>query len=215
MRPTCLAEIVGQPAIVRRLQRYVANPKPACFLFEGPQGTGKTSTAEAFAADLGCECQFTGLNILPASELTIDEARRLFERDLRLKPLGGKYKVLVIEEMERLASGQLLPFLKHHIQSDKPHFPQHLTIIATANHTTAIDRALLDRFTILPFSGGPTFAQACGDVLGRLWEAETDQPLPSYWLDWGAYQSDGLVLFSMRRALASMQAALDLVSVAA
>lgn len=214
-RPACLAEIVGQPAIVRRLSRYVRDPSPACFLFTGPQGTGKSSTAEALAAELGCECDFTGLRIIPASELTIDAARQLFERDLRLKPLGGKFKVLVIEEMERMASAQLVPYLKHWMQADKPHFPQHVTIIATSNRTTAIDSALLDRFTILPFSGGPSFAEACKGVLEGLWMKETGQPLPEYWQTWGQYVADGAKLFSMRRALAAMVAAMDLVAVAA
>jgi hypothetical protein len=94
-------------------------------------------------------------------------------------------------------------------------------VIATSNSTAKINGALLERFMagsggILPFSGGPTFAMACGELLERLWQAETDQPLPSYWMDWGLYVDEsGLSLFSMRRALASMQAAMDLVGAAA
>ena len=52
-QPVTLDDVVGQPALVRRLKRLVAAPYPCCLLFEGRGGVGKSATAKALIHDLG------------------------------------------------------------------------------------------------------------------------------------------------------------------
>jgi len=46
-QPRTLSEVVGQPAVIRRLKRLVAAPQPCCLLFEGLGGVGKSAAAKA------------------------------------------------------------------------------------------------------------------------------------------------------------------------
>jgi replication-associated recombination protein RarA len=59
-QPVTLDDVVGQPAIVRRLRRLVTAPYPCCLLFEGKGGVGKSAAAKALIHDLGV-CPFSGL----------------------------------------------------------------------------------------------------------------------------------------------------------
>ena len=103
-QPKTLGEIVGQPAIVRRLAALAANPSSCCVLLEGRGGTGKSATAKAFINDLGI-CPFSGLHETSGSNLTIDEVRRLFSQTFRLRPMmGNSWHVLLVEELELLPS---------------------------------------------------------------------------------------------------------------
>ena len=52
-QPTTLDDVVGQPAIVRRLRRLVTALYPCCLLFEGKGGVGKAAAAKALIHDLG------------------------------------------------------------------------------------------------------------------------------------------------------------------
>ncbi len=51
-QPTTLDEVVGQPAVVRRLKALTMEPYTCCVLLEGAGGTGKSATAKALASDL-------------------------------------------------------------------------------------------------------------------------------------------------------------------
>ena len=55
-RPSKFDEVIGQKDIVRILKNEIINDKVAhAYLFYGPRGTGKTSTARIFANVLNCE----------------------------------------------------------------------------------------------------------------------------------------------------------------
>jgi hypothetical protein len=85
--PMTLDEIVGQPAVIRKMQRLAADPQPCCVLFEGRGGTGKSATAAALIHDLGVSelavTEYAGPN------LSIEEVRRLFGHTFRLRPMSG------------------------------------------------------------------------------------------------------------------------------
>lgn len=194
--------IVGQPA-VRHLRRLAENPRPRCILIEGAPGIGKSASAYALANALGCEDDFSGLHVVPASELTIDECRRLFDRLLRTRPLGGStgWKVLVIEELDGLTSKQVERYLKVHLE----HLPIKTIVIATSNSTEGIDAALLQRFRHLRFGNCEVLARGCRERLAELWAGNTEAPMPSTWETWGT-TDDG---FSMRLAIRRLVDALE------
>jgi replication-associated recombination protein RarA len=205
-QPCTLNEVVGQPAVIRRLKRLVARPQPCRLLLEGLGGVGKSATAKALIADLGVS--ELGVSAFSATRLRIEEVERLFYTTFRYRPMAGcPWHILLVEEMELLPSRNVVSELKDQL-SEQNH-PERLIVIATSNDASGLDEALLQRFEIFPFSAGPTFAEACQERLAWIWEQEAgpDVPMPLgvQQMGWGKSGH-----FSMRRALTALGAALEL-----
>ena len=209
-RPASLDEVVGQSAI-RGLKSLAARPYACCVLLECEHGgVGETSAALAFARDLGCEDEWSGLHVVPCSEFTVDVARRFFEGDgscplLRLRPFRGRgWQVLVLEEFDWLPT-QTQRFLKVALET---RLPDSCIVIATSNGAGRLDAALLQRFRIYQFSAGKQFAEACQAKLLEVWRTEAGNlPVPDEFAFWG---NQGGGNFSLRVALDQMQQYLTL-----
>ncbi len=214
-QPTTLNDVVGQAAVVRRLKNLVANPNPCCIMMEGRGGIGKSSIAKALIHDLNV-CPWSGLIEYSAANLTIDEVRWLFghpvegrERSsgFRMMPMtGSPWHVLLIEEMELLPSKNVIPLLKDDLSEQK--LPPRLIVIATSNDASSLDEALLQRFDIFPLSCGPSFAEACRDRLGEIWEKEVGPGIIMPSSVWQMGWKDNA--YSMRRALTALDAAVEM-----
>jgi DNA polymerase III subunit gamma/tau len=146
-RSKTFAEIIGQEAIVRVLRRAISDSKIAhAYLFTGPRGTGKTSTARIVAKAVNClqhkdgepcnkcsicksvtEGNFIDLiEIDAASNRGIDEIRDLKEK-VSFLPAEGKYKVYIIDEVHMLTMEAFNALLK--TLEEPP--PQVIFILAT------------------------------------------------------------------------------------
>ena len=74
----------------------------------------------SMAADLGSVDEFSGLLVVPASELDIERCRELFDVSLRLRPLEGNgWHVLVLEELDGVGSKQVERYLKVKLEHDR------------------------------------------------------------------------------------------------
>lgn len=198
-RPRTLAGISGQPGTAY-LKAVAADPGPQCVLIEGSPGVGKTTACLALAREIGCVDEWSGLHIIPATELTIDVARDLFQRSLRTMPMEGSgWHVLLIEELECCTSPAVGRFLKVALDTG---MPRKTIVLATSNDTSAIDAALQQRFTVLRFGNGAAFHSACQDRLRAIWHEESGSTvIPAALATWGK-SADG---FSFRSALNDLE----------
>ncbi|MEO6003357.1 MAG: DNA polymerase III subunit gamma/tau [Opitutus sp.] len=131
-RPQTFKDVVGQDHVVRTLTNAIARNRIAhAYLFVGPRGTGKTSTARIFAKALNCtdgpKADFDPndpacLAIADGSHLDVIEIDGASNngveqvRDLRdtvqYAPAQGKYKVYIIDEVHMLSTQAFNALLK-------------------------------------------------------------------------------------------------------
>ena len=203
-QPRTLDEVVGQPAVIRRLKRLVAWPQPCCLLFEGLGGVGKSATAKALIADLGvCAFRLSSAARPPADR----GSRAAILHDL---PLPSDGRLPVAYPLGRGDGTAPQPQRGVGVEGPAPeqNHPERLIVIATSNDASGLDEALLQRFEVFPFSAGPTFAEACQERLAWIWQQEAgpDVPMPLGMEQMGWRNGN----YSMRRAMTALGGALEL-----
>lgn len=131
-RPQRLEEIVGQEHIKKALANAISmNRISHAYLFTGPRGTGKTSTARIFAKSLNCE---KGPTITPCGECTncvditnsvpmdvieidaasnrkVEDAQNILEK-VMYAPVNSRYKIYIIDEVHMLSTTAFNALLK-------------------------------------------------------------------------------------------------------
>ncbi|MHB8852176.1 MAG: DNA polymerase III subunit gamma/tau [Ignavibacteriaceae bacterium] len=131
-RPQRFSDVVGQEHITTTLKNAIKNNRIAhAYIFTGPRGVGKTTTARILAKSLNClnpidnepcnECDMCksiqtnqSLDIIEidgASNRGIDEIRTLRD-SVKYAPTNGKYKVYIIDEVHMLTRESFNAFLK-------------------------------------------------------------------------------------------------------
>ncbi len=131
-RPQTFADVVGQDHVMRTLSNAITRNRIAhAYLFVGPRGTGKTSTARIFAKALNCTdgpkadfdpedeaCKSiadgTHLDVIEidgASNNGVDQVRDLRET-VQYAPAQGKYKIYIIDEVHMLSAQAFNALLK-------------------------------------------------------------------------------------------------------
>ncbi len=131
-RPQKFADLVGQQQVVQTLKNSIKFNRIAhAYLFAGPRGTGKTSTAKVYARALNCledngiepcgECEncyriekeesMDVIEIDAASNRGIDEIRELREQ-VKFYPGEGRYKIYIIDEVHMLTRQAFNALLK-------------------------------------------------------------------------------------------------------
>ena len=141
-RPQTFDDLVGQPHVSRTLKNAVAQNRLAhAYLFVGPRGIGKTSTARILAKSLNC---VNGPTVTPcgvcdacreiaagnsfgvfeydaASNTQVDKIRELIVERVRIAPPQGyKYKIYIIDEVHMLSSSSFNALLKT-LEEPPPH----------------------------------------------------------------------------------------------
>lgn len=131
-RPQRLEEIVGQEHIKKALTNAIAmNRISHAYLFTGPRGTGKTSTARIFAKSLNCKegptinpcgkCEnciditnsvpMDVIEIDAASNRKVEDAQNILEK-VMYAPVNSRYKIYIIDEVHMLSNTAFNALLK-------------------------------------------------------------------------------------------------------
>ncbi|HYP16340.1 MAG TPA: DNA polymerase III subunit gamma/tau [Opitutus sp.] len=131
-RPQTFDDVVGQDHVVRTLKNAISRNRIAhAYLFVGPRGTGKTSTARIFAKALNCTngpkadfdpadpacvsiAEGSHLDVIEidgASNNGVDQVRDLRDT-VQYAPAQGKYKIYIIDEVHMLSAAAFNALLK-------------------------------------------------------------------------------------------------------
>ncbi len=170
-RPEDFDNVAGQDAVVRTLRNAVAQDKIAhAYLFCGPRGTGKTTTARilaraingvapsASALDGGADALgFDLVEIDAASNRGIDDIRELRER-ANYQPGSARFKVYLIDEVHQLTGAAADALLK---TLEEP--PPHVVFILATTDPEALKPTILSRCQRYDFR-----RVAVDDIVGRL-----------------------------------------------
>lgn len=166
-RPTSFGELLGQEHVAKTLVNALEKEQLAhAFLFTGPRGVGKTSSARILAKIINCEkpinksqacgtcnsckafadnASFNIFELDAASNNGVENIRVLNEQ-IRVQPQIGKYKVYIIDEVHMLTTQAFNAFLK---TLEEP--PSHAIFILATTEKHKIIPTILSRCQIYDF----------------------------------------------------------------
>ncbi len=183
-RPRTFADLLGQDHVVRTLRNAIAQNRLAhAYLFVGPRGTGKTSTARIFAKALNCSqgpradfdpdedvcveiAEGRSLDVIEidgASNNGVENVRELRE-SVRFAPVRGQFKIYYIDEVHMLSTGAFNALLK---TLEEP--PPHVKFIFATTEVNKILPTILSRcqrFDLRPIPTG-VIADHLREIAGR------------------------------------------------
>lgn len=164
-RPSNFSQLIGQDNIKNILVNSIKHNKIAhAYIFTGPRGTGKTSTAKIFAKTLNCINNQTGIScdecemcktyaespdiieIDAASNNGVEEIRTLRD-SVKIAPYNSKYKVYIIDEVHMLSNSAWNAFLK---TLEEP--PSHVIFILATTEVNKIPETVMSRCQRFDFS---------------------------------------------------------------
>src|SRR5215217_3610351 len=184
-RPRAFSGIVGQEAVVRTLRRAIETDRVShAYLFSGPRGTGKTSTAKVLAMGLNCEkgptaepdgiCEScraiinnSSMDVLEmdaASNRGIDEIRDLRDK-VNLAPTQGRMKVYIIDEVHMLTTEAFNALLK---MLEEP--PEHVVFVLATTEKHKVLPTIISRCQSFDFKRPGV--ETLTDKLAEISEAE-------------------------------------------
>ncbi|MFF0734667.1 DNA polymerase III subunit gamma and tau [Streptomyces chartreusis] len=196
-RPESFAEVIGQEHVTDPLQQALRNNRVNhAYLFSGPRGCGKTTSARILARCLNCEqgptptpcgecqsCQDLARNgpgsidvieIDAASHGGVDDARELREKAF-FGPASSRYKIYIIDEAHMVTSAGFNALLK---VVEEP--PEHLKFIFATTEPEKVIGTIRSRTHHYPFRLVPpgTLREYLGEVCGREKMAVEEGVLP-------------------------------------
>ena len=185
-RPQRFDDVIGQPGVTRTLRNAIARERVAqAFVFAGPRGVGKTTTARILARALNCvegptadpcgECDacrevaegrdIDVLEIDAATHTQVDNVREVIISGLSIAPVRDRHKVFIIDEVHQLSSSSFNALLK---SVEEP--PPHVVFIMATTLLDKIPDTILSRSQVFEFRTIGTAAIV--EQLQRIVEAE-------------------------------------------
>src|SRR5436309_5014781 len=166
-RPQKFDDVVGQQAVTRTLRNALGSKRLAqAFVFAGPRGVGKTTTARILARALNCEQGPTAdpcgtcdacieiaegrdmdvLEIDAATHTQVDNVREVIISGLAIAPVRNRYKVFIIDEVHQLSSASFNALLK---SIEEP--PAHVVFMMATTELEKIPETVLSRSQVYEF----------------------------------------------------------------
>ncbi len=148
-RPLDFDNVIGQKHITEILKKAIIKKNIAkSFLFCGPKGVGKTTCARILARKLN-DCKNNKLNDIieldAASNNSVDDIKEILNK-LNYLPIGGKYKIYIIDEVHMLSHSAFNALLK---VLEEP--PTHVIFILATTKKKKILPTVLSRCQIYEF----------------------------------------------------------------
>ncbi len=185
-RPQRFEEVVGQKAVTQTLRNAIKTGRVAqAFVFAGPRGVGKTTTARILARALNCvqgptadpcgQCDacveiaegrdMDVLEIDAATHTGIDNIRAVIVEGLSIPPARDRYKLFIIDEVHQLSTPSFNALLK---SIEEP--PPHAAFIMATTEIGKIPETILSRAQVFEFRTIP--APAIAEQLRTIAAAE-------------------------------------------
>jgi DNA polymerase III subunit gamma/tau len=185
-RPQQFDDVVGQQQVTRTLRNALASGRLAqAFVFAGPRGVGKTTTARILARALNCANGPTAnpcgtcdacveiadardidvLEIDAATHTGVDNVREVIIAGLSISPVRDRYKVFIIDEVHQLSNASFNALLK---SIEEP--PPHVVFMMATTELDQIPETVLSRSQVYEFRTIGT--RAIVDQLRRIVDAE-------------------------------------------
>ncbi len=185
-RPQRFDDVVGQRGVTQTLRNAIARERVAqAFVFAGPRGVGKTTTARILARALNCvegptadpcgECDacrevaegrdIDVLEIDAATHTQVDNVREVIISGLSIAPVRDRHKIFIIDEVHQLSSSSFNALLK---SVEEP--PPHVVFIMATTLLDKIPDTILSRSQVFEFRTIGTAAIA--EQLRKIVEAE-------------------------------------------
>ena len=185
-RPQRFDDVVGQRGVTQTLRNAIARERVAqAFVFAGPRGVGKTTTARILARALNCvegptadpcgECDVCRevaegrdidvLEIDAATHTQVDNVREVIISGLSIAPVRDRHKIFIIDEVHQLSSSSFNALLK---SVEEP--PPHVVFIMATTLLDKIPDTILSRSQVFEFRTIGTAAIA--EQLRKIVQAE-------------------------------------------
>ncbi len=166
-RPQQFDDVVGQPAVTRTLANAIKIGRIAqSFVFAGPRGVGKTTTARILARALSCQKGPTAepcgscdacreiaegrdidvLEIDAATHTQVENVREVIISGLSIMPVRNRYKVFIIDEVHQLSNHSFNALLK---SIEEP--PPHVIFMMATTELAKIPETVLSRSQVFEF----------------------------------------------------------------
>src|SRR6476659_8262457 len=185
-RPQKFDDVVGQQAVTRTLRNALASGRLAhAFVFAGPRGVGKTTSARILARALSCVKGPTAdpcgvcepcveiaegrdievLEIDAANHTQVENVREVIIQGLAIRPVRNRYKIFIIDEVHQLSGHSFNALLK---SIEEP--PPHVVFMMATTELDKIPETVLSRSQVYEFRTIST--KTISDQLRRIVDAE-------------------------------------------